>query len=94
MKQFAENQNKMILDYCTKLKIDPDVLEKQLKEIQMLKMIIKQKDEQIEKMKCCANCEWSMVEDTNETVCIKELEKSYVDSYQHGCNYWELRNDR
>lgn len=56
MKQFAENQNKMILEYCFNLKIDPYVLEKQLKEIQMLKMIIKQKDEQIEKMKNCRNC--------------------------------------
>lgn len=56
-----KQQDKMILQYCTTLKIDPDVLQKQLKEIQMLKMVIKQKDEQIEKMKCCENCKWNFV---------------------------------
>ena len=81
MKQFAENQNNFILDYCTKLKIDPVVLEKQLKEIQMLKMIIKQKDEQIKKMKCCVNC-------SKYRICEKEM--NWDKPTEKYCEDWEL----
>ena len=86
MKQFTENQNKMILEYCSKLKIDPYVLEKQLKEIQMLKMIIKQKDEQIEKMKNVGNCKKAMI-------CAEWNEKQTILGYMKfckDCKNWEL----
>lgn len=41
---------------CLKLNIDPDVLEKQLVEIKRLNYVIQQKEEQIEKLKCCGSC--------------------------------------
>lgn len=91
MKQFAENQNKLILDFCTKLKIDPDVLEKQLKEIQLLKITIKQKDEQIEKMKCCGNCKNCVFKYDDEDL-IFECDINGTESYSRlrTCTNWEL----
>lgn len=50
---------------CLQLEIDPDVLKKQLIEIRRLNTIIREKDEQIEKMKCCANCKHEQDSNTN-----------------------------
>lgn len=71
---------------CLQLNIDPDVLKKQLIEIKRLNAIIREKDEQIEKMKNVGNCKHSMN-------CAKWNEKQTVLGLMKfclNCKDWEL----
>ncbi|MCQ2081671.1 MAG: hypothetical protein MJZ11_08425 [Lachnospiraceae bacterium] len=71
---------------CMQLEIDPDVLKKQLIEIRRLNTIIREKDEQIEKMKNVGNCKHSMN-------CAKWNEKQTVLGLMKfclNCKDWEL----
>ena len=54
--RIIQEQEGYVYRQCLQLDIDPDVLKKQLIEIKRLNAIIREKDEQIKKMKRCGNC--------------------------------------
>ncbi len=84
--RIIQEQEGYVYRQCMQLDIDPDVLKKQLIEIRRLNMIIREKDEQIEKMKNVGNCKRSMN-------CAKWNEKQTVLGLMKfclSCKDWEL----
>lgn len=76
--RIIQEQEGYVYRQCLQLDIDPDVLKKQLIEIKRLNAIIREKDEQIEKMKNFYNCSHS-----SRALCPNEYKCN-------GCKDWGL----
>lgn len=95
-----EQTNNNLLDVINNQDVKIADLEKQIEEykngnfVQTVNQIIKGKDKQIEKMKCCGNCKYSNQESVYSIVCkVGGVDKSdYINTDDNQlCDKWEIK---